>query len=124
MPSPIAILGARDKFLRTARLKVLQSASERWTLDRNLAMRTRASVMRNFIWGGARKRRLILTTLSAFLLVILSCLGRWTVFVGFAKLWQLADAEADGSWFRRSIEANRNHSDGISDLAAALGARR
>ncbi len=32
----------------------------------------------------------------------------WTMFVGLAKLWQGADAEAI-VWLRRSLEANRNH---------------
>jgi TolB-like protein len=32
----------------------------------------------------------------------------WTLFVGLAKFWQGADAEAT-VWLRRSLEANRNH---------------
>jgi TolB-like protein len=43
----------------------------------------------------------------------------WTLFVGIAKLWQGADAEAI-VWLRRSLEANRNHPNGPFYLAAAL----
>jgi hypothetical protein len=32
----------------------------------------------------------------------------WSMFVGLAKLWQGADAEAI-VWLRRSLEANRNY---------------
>jgi TolB-like protein/TM2 domain-containing membrane protein YozV len=43
----------------------------------------------------------------------------WTMFVGLAKLWQGADAEAI-VWSRRSLEANRNHPGAYFSLAAAL----
>jgi len=43
----------------------------------------------------------------------------WTHFVGAAKFWQGADAEAI-VWLRRSIEANRNYPLGHLYLAAAL----
>jgi TolB-like protein len=43
----------------------------------------------------------------------------WTMFVGLAKLWQGADAEAI-VWLRRSVEANRNHPGAHFNLAAAL----
>jgi tetratricopeptide (TPR) repeat protein len=44
---------------------------------------------------------------------------RWMVAVGFSKLALKADAEAV-TWFRRSIEANRNHAFAHFALAAAL----
>lgn len=44
---------------------------------------------------------------------------QWSMMVGFAKLQVSADAEALG-WFRRSIEANRNHPTSHFGLAAAL----
>jgi tetratricopeptide (TPR) repeat protein len=44
---------------------------------------------------------------------------RWLWLIGFAKLQLNADAEAV-SWFRRSIEANRNHPPTHFALAAAL----
>jgi TolB-like protein len=44
---------------------------------------------------------------------------RWILFVGIAKLWQGADAEAV-AWLRRSIEANRNFPFTHFLLAAAL----
>ena len=43
----------------------------------------------------------------------------WSLFVGLAKLWQGADAEAI-VWLRRSLEANRNHPGAHFNLAAAL----
>ena len=43
----------------------------------------------------------------------------WTMFVGLAKLWQGADAEAI-VWSRRSLEANRNHPGAHFSLAVAL----
>jgi tetratricopeptide (TPR) repeat protein len=43
----------------------------------------------------------------------------WSFFVGLAKLWQGADAEAI-VWLRRSLEANRNHPGAHFNLAAAL----
>ena len=43
----------------------------------------------------------------------------WSLFVGLAKLWQGADAEAI-VWLRRSLEANRNHPSAHFNLAAAL----
>jgi TolB-like protein/class 3 adenylate cyclase/tetratricopeptide (TPR) repeat protein len=43
----------------------------------------------------------------------------WYGFVGAAKFWQSADTEAV-SWFRRSIEANRNFATAHFHLAAAL----
>jgi len=43
----------------------------------------------------------------------------WTMFVGLAKLWHGADAEAI-VWLRRSLEANRNHPGAHFNLAAAL----
>jgi TolB-like protein/class 3 adenylate cyclase len=43
----------------------------------------------------------------------------WSLFVGLAKLWQGADAEAI-VWLRRSLEANRNHPSSHFNLAAAL----
>ena len=43
----------------------------------------------------------------------------WSMFVGLAKLWQGADAEAI-VWLRRSLEANRNHPTAHFNLAAAL----
>jgi tetratricopeptide (TPR) repeat protein len=43
----------------------------------------------------------------------------WSLFVGLAKLWQGADAEAL-VWLRRSLEANRNHATAHFFLAAAL----
>ena len=43
----------------------------------------------------------------------------WSLFVGLAKLWQGADAEAI-VWLRRSLEANRNHPAAHFNLAAAL----
>jgi tetratricopeptide (TPR) repeat protein len=45
----------------------------------------------------------------------------WYLFVGSAKFWQSADTEAEAvSWFRRSIEANRNFATAHFHLAAAL----
>ena len=44
---------------------------------------------------------------------------RWMMFVGIAKLWQGADAEAL-AWLRRSIEANRNYPLTHFYLATAL----
>ena len=43
----------------------------------------------------------------------------WSVYVGLAKLWQGADAEAI-VWSRRSLEANRNHPGAHFSLAVAL----
>jgi tetratricopeptide (TPR) repeat protein len=43
----------------------------------------------------------------------------WSLFVGLAKLWQGADAEAT-VWLHRSLEANRNHPAAHFNLAAAL----
>jgi TolB-like protein/tetratricopeptide (TPR) repeat protein len=43
----------------------------------------------------------------------------WTMWVGFAKFWQGADAEAI-VWLRRSLEANRNHPNAHFYLAALL----
>jgi tetratricopeptide (TPR) repeat protein len=43
----------------------------------------------------------------------------WSSFVGLAKFWQGADAEAL-VWLRRSIEANRNYPSAHFNLAAAL----
>jgi TolB-like protein len=43
----------------------------------------------------------------------------WSLFVGLAKLWQGADAEAI-VWLRRSLEDNRNHPGTHFNLAAAL----
>jgi len=43
----------------------------------------------------------------------------WTMWVGFAKFWQGADAEAI-VWLRRSLEANRNHPNAHFYLAAVL----
>jgi tetratricopeptide (TPR) repeat protein len=43
----------------------------------------------------------------------------WTMFVGQAKFWQGADAEAI-VWLRRSLEANRNNPIGQFYLAAVL----
>jgi TolB-like protein len=43
----------------------------------------------------------------------------WSLFVGQAKLWQGADAEAI-VWLRRSLEANRNYPSAHLFLAAAL----
>jgi TolB-like protein len=43
----------------------------------------------------------------------------WTLFVGIAKFWQGADAEAI-VWLRRSLESNRNHPGAHFNLAAAL----
>jgi tetratricopeptide (TPR) repeat protein len=43
----------------------------------------------------------------------------WSLFVGLAKLWQGADAEAL-VWLRRSLEFNRNHPAAHFNLAAAL----
>src|SRR5262245_13749066 len=43
----------------------------------------------------------------------------WNLFVGLAKFWQGADAEAI-VWLRRSLEANRNHPIAPFYLAAAL----
>jgi TolB-like protein/class 3 adenylate cyclase/Flp pilus assembly protein TadD len=43
----------------------------------------------------------------------------WSLFVGLAKLWQGADAEAI-VWLRRSLEANRNQPTTHFNLAAAL----
>jgi TolB-like protein len=43
----------------------------------------------------------------------------WSLFIGLAKLWQGADAEAI-VWLRRSLEANRNHPSAHFNLAAAL----
>ncbi|MEY9181660.1 MULTISPECIES: tetratricopeptide repeat protein [Bradyrhizobium] len=44
---------------------------------------------------------------------------QWSMMVGFAKLQVSADDEAL-SWFRRSIETNRNHPTSHFGLAAAL----
>jgi hypothetical protein len=44
---------------------------------------------------------------------------RWLMMVGFAKLHLTADAEAV-TWFRRSIEANRNYPIAHFALAAGL----
>jgi TolB-like protein/Flp pilus assembly protein TadD len=43
----------------------------------------------------------------------------WSLFVGLAKFWQGADAEAM-VWLRRSLEANRNYPSAHFYLAAAL----
>jgi TolB-like protein/class 3 adenylate cyclase len=43
----------------------------------------------------------------------------WTLYVGIAKFWQGADAEAI-VWLRRSLEANRNHPTAHFYLAAVL----
>jgi TolB-like protein len=43
----------------------------------------------------------------------------WSMFVGLAKFWQGADAEAL-VWLRRSLEANRNYPAAHFNLAAAL----
>jgi TolB-like protein/class 3 adenylate cyclase len=43
----------------------------------------------------------------------------WSLFVGLAKFWQGADAEAL-VWLRRSLEANRNYPSAHFNLAAAL----
>jgi tetratricopeptide (TPR) repeat protein len=43
----------------------------------------------------------------------------WSMFVGLAKFWQGADAEAL-VWLRRSLEANRNYPSAHFNLAAAL----
>ena len=43
----------------------------------------------------------------------------WSLFVGLAKLWLGADAEAI-VWLRRSLEDNRNHPGAHFNLAAAL----
>jgi tetratricopeptide (TPR) repeat protein len=43
----------------------------------------------------------------------------WTMYVGLAKFWQGADAEAI-VWLRRSLEANRNHPSAHFFLAAVL----
>jgi tetratricopeptide (TPR) repeat protein len=43
----------------------------------------------------------------------------WMMFVGIAKLWLGADADAV-AWLRRSVEANRNHPIAHFYLAAAL----
>jgi tetratricopeptide (TPR) repeat protein len=43
----------------------------------------------------------------------------WTLFVGIAKFWQGADADAL-VWLRRSLEANRNYPTGHFYLAAVL----
>src|SRR4030095_6098718 len=43
----------------------------------------------------------------------------WSVFVGRAKFWQGADAEAV-LWLRRSLEDNRNYPQSYFYLAAAL----
>ena len=43
----------------------------------------------------------------------------WSIFIGLAKLWRGADAEAI-VWLRRSLEANRNFPMGHFYLAAAL----
>ena len=43
----------------------------------------------------------------------------WSLFVGLAKLWQGADAEAI-VWLRRSLEANRNYPGAHFNLASAL----
>ena len=43
----------------------------------------------------------------------------WSLFVGLAKFWQGADAEAT-VWLRRSLEANRNYPSAHFYLAAVL----
>ena len=43
----------------------------------------------------------------------------WSIFIGLAKLWRGAEAEAI-VWLRRSLEANRNFPVGHFYLAAAL----
>ena len=43
----------------------------------------------------------------------------WSLYVGLAKFWQGADAEAL-VWLRRSLEANRNYPGAHFNLAAAL----
>jgi Flp pilus assembly protein TadD len=43
----------------------------------------------------------------------------WMLYVGVAKLWNGADAEAV-AWLRRSVEANRNYPIARFYLAAAL----
>jgi tetratricopeptide (TPR) repeat protein len=43
----------------------------------------------------------------------------WSAYVGLAKFWQGANAEAL-VWLRRSLEANRNYPLGHFYLAAAL----
>ena len=43
----------------------------------------------------------------------------WSLFIGQAKLWQGADAEAI-AWLRRSLEASRNYPIGHFYLAAVL----
>ena len=44
----------------------------------------------------------------------------WSLFIGQAKLWQGADAEAI-VWLRRSLEANQNYPIGHFYLAATVG---
>jgi tetratricopeptide (TPR) repeat protein len=48
-----------------------------------------------------------------------TCVYRWIHFVGLAIFQLGADAEA-AAWFRRSIEANRNHPSAHLYLAVAL----
>ena len=43
----------------------------------------------------------------------------WSLFIGLAKFWQGADAEAR-VWLRRSLEANRNYPMAHFYLAAVL----
>jgi len=88
------------------------------TLDRNLA-RSHASIgIAKFYLGRGEET-------EAHMVQALRLSPRdtqayiWSMFVGLAKIWQGADAEAL-VWLRRSLEANRNYPAAHFNLAAAL----
>jgi TolB-like protein len=88
------------------------------TLDRNLA-RSHASIgiAKFFLGRGGEteahmEQALRLSPRDTLVYV-------WSMFVGLAKFWQGADAEAL-VWLRRSLEANRNYPGAHFNLAAAL----
>jgi tetratricopeptide (TPR) repeat protein len=88
------------------------------TLDRNLALAHASIGIAKFFLGRGgeteahMEQALCLSPRDTLVYI-------WSLFVGLAKLWQGADAEAI-VWLRRSLEANRNHSGAHFSLAAAL----
>jgi TolB-like protein/tetratricopeptide (TPR) repeat protein len=87
-------------------------------LDRNLAMSHGNIGIAKFFLGRGREteahvhQALRLSPRDTYAFV-------WTSFVGRAKFWHGADAEAI-VWLRRSLEANRNYPNGHFYLAAVL----
>src|SRR6516165_2737103 len=81
-------------------------------------MRTRTSGLRSYISvGGGETEAHIEQALR--LSPRDTAVNIWTLFVGLAKFWHGADAEAI-VWLRRSLEANRNHPIAHFYLAAVL----